>query len=87
MDTGIRTPSHTSPNVAVSDNQVPFTVKLEPLHFGILPASVIPTLLAILFVTAVSAFFVVPKILGAFERIGSKAAEELRTSGTVEKTQ
>lgn len=85
VDTGVRNPSHPSLDMATS--KVPFTVKLEPLHLGVLPASVIPTLLAILLVAGVSFVIVVPKILHAFERIGSKAAEELASNVNLKKTQ
>jgi len=85
VDTGVRNPSHPLLD-AVSDT-VPFIVKLEPLHLGVLPESVIPTILAILLVAGASALFVVPKILSAFERIGLKAAEELSSEKSAKKTQ
>ncbi|KLO06306.1 hypothetical protein SCHPADRAFT_693900 [Schizopora paradoxa] len=85
VNTGVRNPSN--PPVDNSSTKVPFTVKLEPLHFGVLPESVIPTIFAILLVSGTSFLFLVPRVLGAFECISSKAAEELSGGVDPKKTQ
>lgn len=85
VNTGVRNPSH--PPLDISSTKVPFTVKLEPLHFGVLPESVIPTIFAILLLSGTSFLFLVPKFFGAFECISLKAAEELSVRVDPKKTQ
>lgn len=76
VDTGVRTPTR---NPAAKRAPVPFTVILEPLHFGVLPSSVVPTLLCLLPVVACAALMVAP-INRYLERIAAKAREEISTA-------
>ncbi|KIP04166.1 hypothetical protein PHLGIDRAFT_206044 [Phlebiopsis gigantea 11061_1 CR5-6] len=57
-DIGIRTPPFTYSR----SDAVPFTVVLEPLYFGVLPASVVPVLGFLLPVVAVAWLVVVPRV-------------------------
>lgn len=56
---GVRTPTFDS-LATLYEDIVPFIVILEPLYLGVLPASVLPTVLLLTLVVACSALFVVP---------------------------
>jgi hypothetical protein len=58
VDTGIRTPLPHNQHKIIESAPVPFIVILEPLYFGVLPATVIPTLFFLVPVLAVAALAV-----------------------------
>ncbi|KII94249.1 hypothetical protein PLICRDRAFT_50230 [Plicaturopsis crispa FD-325 SS-3] len=73
VDIGVLTPSSTpSPPVG----RVPFIILLEPLYLGILPASVLPTLL-FLVPLALLAGLGVPWIYAYLERVADRAISEM----------
>ncbi|KAF8079138.1 hypothetical protein FPV67DRAFT_98729 [Lyophyllum atratum] len=55
---------------------VPFIVVLEPLYFGVLPASVLPVLAYIL-LACIASYFAVPKITRHLNGIAAQAKKEL----------
>ncbi|KAJ8509226.1 hypothetical protein ONZ45_g8583 [Pleurotus djamor] len=71
VDTGVVTPKP-GPTSSPLQAAVPFTLILEPLYFGFLPASVTPILLLVLPVIA-SAFIIIPKLLVYFESLAHEA--------------
>ncbi|KAJ8472800.1 hypothetical protein ONZ45_g16525 [Pleurotus djamor] len=76
VDTGVVTPKRQLPSPLPS--VVPFTLILEPLYLGFLPASVMPTLLLMLPVAA-SAFIIVPRLLPWFESLAQDAMQETKS--------
>jgi len=76
VDTGIRTPSSASSNTEQAHpDPIPFIVLLEPLCFGVLPASVAGILMFLVALLSFTAVAVVPVI----NRYISTAAEDART--------
>ena len=85
VHTGILTPSTNinnsstarSFNNETSRYNVPFVIILEPLHFGVLPSSVVPVVLTILAILAVG-LPIARNVHGYLESIAQQAkAEEL----------
>ena len=62
VSTGVITPSHAHRYRYPTLDPVKFMVAVEPLHFGALPGSVVPTILAIVAAAAVAGAFVVPSV-------------------------
>ncbi|PBK93440.1 hypothetical protein ARMGADRAFT_992133 [Armillaria gallica] len=73
VDTGVLTPGISVDRPAA----VPFTVVLEPLYFGILPASVVPTLYFLIPVVLLAAA-ALPWINAYLEDIALKVRREIR---------
>ena len=75
VDTGVLTPaSPAGDNTTITAEPVSFIVTLEPLYFGVLPGSVVPTVIMLVVVAAVAATFVVPVV----SRHLTKIAESMR---------
>ncbi|KAH8094687.1 hypothetical protein BXZ70DRAFT_947092 [Cristinia sonorae] len=73
VDTGVRTPPIID---ELPQKPVPFTVVLEPLHFGVLPKSVIPIIVFIIPVVLVSAYVVAPMVNTRLAAVAKLAREE-----------
>ncbi|KAK0465854.1 uncharacterized protein EV420DRAFT_1508316 [Desarmillaria tabescens] len=73
VDTGVLTPGMSVDRPTA----VPFTVVLEPLYFGVLPASVIPTLYFLIAVVLLAAV-ALPWINAYLEDVALKARREIR---------
>ncbi|GJE89664.1 hypothetical protein PsYK624_057700 [Phanerochaete sordida] len=71
VSTGVRPPPHTH----LGSVAVPFTLLLEPLYLGVLPASVVPVLGLLLPVIVVAGFLVMPRAHAFIAQI----AEDVRT--------
>ncbi|KAL0952013.1 hypothetical protein HGRIS_008662 [Hohenbuehelia grisea] len=85
VNTGVLTPeAHTdpsqaspSPDTQALDNEpVPFVLVLEPLHFGVLPGSVVPVLV-LLVPILVFAVLAVPRLNVYLEKLAQEARKEL----------
>jgi hypothetical protein len=82
VDTGIRTPS---PDLPVSAVQaIPFVLILEQLYFGVLPASLLPTVCFLIIVLSCAAL-ATPWILGYLDHFIKQARQELRDFSTAQK--
>jgi len=72
VDTGVLTPSSSTPSV----EPVPFILILEPLYFGVLPASVVPILVFLLLVIGLAGF-AVPWITRYIEGVTGLARNDI----------
>lgn len=63
--------------LSLSDTHVTFQIILEPLIFGVLPASVQPTVLAIVLLASLAGL-AVPWVNNYLERLAEKAREEIK---------
>ncbi|KIY49101.1 hypothetical protein FISHEDRAFT_42090, partial [Fistulina hepatica ATCC 64428] len=68
------------PGRHVEDAPVPFMLILEPLHLGILPESVIPTLIFGICVLSLTSYFVVPWVQRYLESVVRDYRRELRNT-------
>ncbi|KAI0756203.1 hypothetical protein C8Q80DRAFT_15231 [Daedaleopsis nitida] len=79
VSTGVR-PAPASPLDALSGEHVSFVVTLEPLLFGVLPMSLLPTVGLISVVALLAAVFVFPRVHGRLaalaERVRAQSAAE-----------
>ncbi|KAJ8508630.1 hypothetical protein ONZ45_g9125 [Pleurotus djamor] len=77
VDVGVLTPKSNASSSSSSHvpGAVSFTLILEPLYLGVIPASLTPTLLLIMPVIA-AAFFIVPRIWAYLEAIAQEARRE-----------
>lgn len=83
VDTGVRNPLSQAP----VRGTVPFALHLEPLYFGVVPSSVVPVILFLLPLVAITAFFIAPRIHRYMASIAVDAKAELsRGSGNDLKT-
>jgi len=73
IDTGVPTPSSHPPPIQT----VAFLAILEPLYFGLIPQSLVPTVLFLIPVILLSGFFVFPKILAYLEGVVEVARKEV----------
>lgn len=81
VDTGVRTPT---PNLPVSAARpIPFVLVLEQLYFGVLPASLLPTVCFLIPVLS-SAALATPWILGNLDHFIKQARQELRDFSTAQ---
>ncbi|KAG1813944.1 uncharacterized protein BJ212DRAFT_1274970 [Suillus subaureus] len=79
VDTGIRTPT---PDFHASDVQaIPFILILEQLYFGVLPASLLPTVCFLIAVLSCAAL-ATPWILSYLDHFIKQARQELRDFST-----
>lgn len=72
VGTGVRAPS----SVHLGPLEVPFTLLVEPLYLGVLPASVLSVLGLLLPVVIVAGFFVMPRALRYIEQIAKDVRKE-----------
>lgn len=72
VDTGVRP----APFAHTAAPAVPFTIILEPLFFGILPASVAPTLCFLLPIVIVAWAVVVPRVHRYLRAVAEDIREE-----------
>jgi len=75
VDAGVRNPAH--PSFGMAPDPVPFVLKLEQLYFGVLPPTVVPTLLLLVPVTAVAAFVLLPRINLTLQHFAAQARNEI----------
>ncbi|PIL31229.1 hypothetical protein GSI_05927 [Ganoderma sinense ZZ0214-1] len=75
VSTGVLTPSHA--HRFSTPDPVLFMVAVEPLHFGVLPGSVVPTIFAIVAVAAVAGAFVVPFVTKHLIPVADDVKEEI----------
>lgn len=73
VDTGVRNPLSQAP----VRGTVPFALHLEPLYFGVVPSSVLPVILFLLPLIAITALFIAPRIHRYMESIAIVAKSEL----------
>ena len=73
VDAGVRIPSLSSLPVAA----VPMIVRLEPLYFGVIPASVVPVLIYLIPVVAFASIVMVPRIHGYLAAVAADVRREL----------
>jgi hypothetical protein len=81
VDTGVLTPlPDQSPNHHVVlpriTRSVPFTLIVEPLYVGVLPASALPVLLFMIPITFLECL-ALPTIINCFEQLAHKARQEI----------
>ncbi|GBE77347.1 hypothetical protein SCP_0102200 [Sparassis crispa] len=76
-DTAVRTPTSRPDSEAPSAEPVPFVVLLEPLYFGVLPASVTPVVVLLTFVVSFAAMVVVPFVNRYIFAVARQAREEI----------
>ena len=74
---GVLTPSHAQR--FRTPDPVLFMVAVEPLHFGVLPGSVVPTIFAIISVAAVAGAFVVPFVTRRLVAVADDVRAELKS--------
>ncbi|KAI1790997.1 hypothetical protein LXA43DRAFT_458956 [Ganoderma leucocontextum] len=84
VSTGVLTPSHAHRFPTL--DPVLFMVVVEPLHFGVLPGSVVPTILSIVTVAAIAGAFVVPFVTKRLMAIADNVRAEI-ASQKVRKSQ
>ena len=61
----------------IEPTPVPFMLILEPLYFGVLPATVLPTAIVLVLATIVVARFVAPKINKYLLDVAAEARREI----------
>ncbi|KAI0370030.1 hypothetical protein BV20DRAFT_995650 [Pilatotrama ljubarskyi] len=71
---GVLTPSRSNQNRTVKP--VPFEVIVEPLYLGVIPASLVPTLVFLLVLVGVTAFVVLPRIQAYVFAVASQVRSE-----------
>lgn len=71
---GIPIPQKAKENVAL---RVPCHLVLEPLYFGVLPHTLIPTILFMIPVIYIAIYHITPPILREFQALANKANAEL----------
>ena len=75
VDTGVRNPI--SPLALTGTEQVPFTIILEPLYLGAIPATVIPTVILLITLIAFSTLCLLPSLNRYLGDIAKQAQSEL----------
>ncbi|KAH8110689.1 hypothetical protein DFH11DRAFT_1880510 [Phellopilus nigrolimitatus] len=75
-DTGVRNPSLPHAGAGAGAPPVPFTATLEPLHAGVLPATLLPAL-ALLAPVLAGAALALPPLARAFAAVAREARREL----------
>ncbi|KAG2035667.1 hypothetical protein BDR03DRAFT_1093014 [Suillus americanus] len=81
VDTGVRTPTPDLPASAV--HAIPFILVLEQLYFGVLPASLVPTVCFLIPVLSCAAL-ATPWILSYLDHFIKQARQELRDFSTAQ---
>ncbi|EJF67388.1 hypothetical protein DICSQDRAFT_47923 [Dichomitus squalens LYAD-421 SS1] len=84
ISSGVLTPSHAHRHLTL--DPVSFMVAVEPLYLGVLPTSVVPTILAIVAVTTLAGWLVVPFITEHLMAIAGQIKAEI-PSGSDRKSQ
>jgi hypothetical protein len=84
VDTGIRTPTaeykaHILKG-PIKPTPVPFMLILEPLYFGIVPATVVPTV-GLLVIVAIVAGLALPIVNRYLQSIAAQVRKEIRDAG------
>ncbi|KAI9066535.1 hypothetical protein FKP32DRAFT_1589605 [Trametes sanguinea] len=74
---GVFTPSSSNRTIEA----VPFIVTVEPLYLGVLPASLVPTVLVLLGVVAVAGFIVYPRVSRYLFDVAEQVKREATTAG------
>jgi hypothetical protein len=81
VDTGVLTPDRNgqepSPPALPAPPPVPFNLILEPLYLGVIPATVLPTILFLLPLTVLSSL-AVPRVYAYLSTIAEKARREMQ---------
>ncbi|KZT73439.1 hypothetical protein DAEQUDRAFT_808522 [Daedalea quercina L-15889] len=77
VDTGVRTPTADESHEHATPEPVPFIVMLEPLYLGVLPASVLPTVVFLALIVIVAAFGVVPSVQRYLCAVADEASKEI----------
>ncbi|EED80347.1 predicted protein [Postia placenta Mad-698-R] len=72
VDTGVRPPAAAAPA-----EPVPFVVLLEPLYFGVVPASVVPIIAFLVPVVLCAAWVVAPFVNAQLARVADQARKEI----------
>lgn len=72
VDTGVRPPAAAAPA-----EPVPFAVLLEPLYFGVVPASVVPIVAFLVPVVLCAAWVVAPFVNAQLARVADQARKEI----------
>ena len=75
ISSGVLTPSHAHRHPTL--DPVSFMVAVEPLYFGVLPASVVPTVLTIVAAAVVGGLFVVPFVTKRLMAIADEVRAEI----------
>ncbi|KAH9926428.1 uncharacterized protein B0H18DRAFT_1118927 [Fomitopsis serialis] len=76
VDTGVRTPTADGSHERVPPDPITLMVLLEPLYFGVLPASVVPTVAFLILVIIVAALGIVPPVQRYLCAVADEAREE-----------
>lgn len=88
VDVGIRTPTAEYKALLlqgpIKPTPVPFMLILEPLYFGILPATLVPTV-GLLVLVAIMAGLAFPTVNRYIQDIAAQAREEIRDAGKANK--
>ncbi|KAH9830460.1 uncharacterized protein C8Q71DRAFT_366915 [Rhodofomes roseus] len=82
VDAGVRVPTADGSRERVTPEPVPFIVILEPLYFGMLPASVAPTVAFLVIVIIIAAFGIVPPVQRYLGRVADEVRQETASSRT-----
>ena len=77
VDAGVRTPIADGSHERATPEPVPFIVVLEPLYFGVLPASVLPTVAFLGVVIVIAAYWVVPPAQGYLCAVADEVRKEV----------
>jgi len=89
VDIGIRTPTAEYKALllqgSIKPTPVPFILILEPLYFGILPATLLPTV-GLLILVAIVAGLALPMVNRHLQVIAAQVREEIRDAGRTSKT-
>lgn len=75
------TPSFTDFPHNTTADPVSFMVILEPLWFGVLPESLIPTLLFLIPVLGITGFVVLPRVQKGIGTVAEQARKEIEAMG------
>ena len=75
ISSGVLTPSHAHRHRTL--DPVSFMIAVEPLYFGVLPASVVPTVLTVVAVAVVGGLFVVPFVTKRLMAIADEVRAEI----------
>ena len=81
VDAGVRTPTADDSHEHATLEPISFIIVLEPLYFGVLPASVLPTVTFLAVVIIIAAYWVVPPA----QRYLGVVADEVRKEVVVKR--
>jgi hypothetical protein len=88
VDTGVRAPTAEYKALLlqgpIKPTPVPFMLILEPLYFGIIPATVVPTI-GLLVVVAIAAGLALPMVNRYMQDIAAQVRKEIRDAGEANK--